>query len=334
MHVGKAYRFSEVIKWTSAEFALLFVIALTPVLLDRVFGDGFINFPADVVTILGGVAAFVIAFKNSATYQRTCNASKTYAGISAESQSFGYEIKNYFRTTNEVNFKQIKEIQSDLIGQHFAWLTLLRYTLRKEKVWESLHDSGNEQYMNYYEIPERKTPLEDALQQYLSQKKIEIIWSKKKPLTYCLLSQLDVLQECLKKGIITEHGFSVMSSSIKTLNTLQNDCIEIKEYPYPRNFASATKYLLYLFVTTLPFGLVTHFDNYHKNWRAIPISMLIGWAFIYLYKVGESSSNPFEGGANDIPIGSISRDIEIEMRETLGESDLPDALKPVNDILM
>jgi putative membrane protein len=51
-------------------------------------------------------------------------------------------------------------------------------------------------------------------------------------------------------------------------------------------------------------------------------------------KIGEATENPFEGSSNDVPMAAISRSIEIDLREMLGETDLPEPLKPVNNILM
>ena len=56
-----------------------------------------------------------------------------------------------------------------------------------------------------------------------------------------------------------------------------------------------------------------------KTWLNVPASLFVGWTFLILEKVGEASSNPFEGGANDVPISAIARRIEIELREMLGE---------------
>ena len=69
-------------------------------------------------------------------------------------------------------------------------------------------------------------------------------------------------------------------------------------------------------------------------WLTIPFSVLSGWVFLVLEQIGESTENPFEGNANDIPITQISRNIEIDLREMLGEKDLPEAIQPVNHILM
>ena len=56
--------------------------------------------------------------------------------------------------------------------------------------------------------------------------------------------------------------------------------------------------------------------------------------YVSLDQVGESSENPFEGGANDVPIAQICRWVEIELRETLQETDLPRLLSPRNQVIL
>jgi ion channel-forming bestrophin family protein len=68
-------------------------------------------------------------------------------------------------------------------------------------------------------------------------------------------------------------------------------------------------------------------------WLSIPFSALSGWIFTTMEKIGEASENPFEGSANDVPITTMSRNIEIDMLEIL---NIKHALKPhtaVNNIL-
>jgi putative membrane protein len=92
--------------------------------------------------------------------------------------------------------------------------------------------------------------------------------------------------------------------------------------------------LVKIFVVILPFGFFTYAQDLGKPagiahwtaWLNVPFSVLVGWAFVSLEKVGENSSNPFEGGANDVPISYIARRIEIEMRLMLGEAT---DLKPI-----
>ena len=69
-------------------------------------------------------------------------------------------------------------------------------------------------------------------------------------------------------------------------------------------------------------------------WFVVPFSVLISWVYTSLEQVGESTENPFEGAANDVPISQMSRTIEIDMREMLGETNLPPALQPKNNIVL
>ncbi|SDH17303.1 putative membrane protein [Mucilaginibacter gossypii] len=69
-------------------------------------------------------------------------------------------------------------------------------------------------------------------------------------------------------------------------------------------------------------------------WLVVPFSTLISWIYTSLEQVGESTENPFEGSANDVPISQMSRSIEIELREFLGEKDLPIELRAQNNIVM
>jgi putative membrane protein len=99
-----------------------------------------------------------------------------------------------------------------------------------------------------------------------------------------------------------------------------------------------------LFCILLPFGLLGEFDKLNDImtgflqgkmvWLVIPFSVLISWVYTSLEQVGESTENPFEGNANDVPISQLSRNAEIDIREMLGETDLPPALQPRNNIIL
>ena len=49
--------------------------------------------------------------------------------------------------------------------------------------------------------------------------------------------------------------------------------------------------------------------------------------------VGDYSENPFDGLGNDIPMLSICRTVEIDLKEMIGE-EIPDAIAPVDGVLM
>lgn len=68
-------------------------------------------------------------------------------------------------------------------------------------------------------------------------------------------------------------------------------------------------------------------------WLKFVIASVICWVFHTLDVVGEVAVNPFEGGANDIPVTQISL-IKIDMRDMLDEKELPEPIVAKNNILI
>lgn len=55
--------------------------------------------------------------------------------------------------------------------------------------------------------------------------------------------------------------------------------------------------------------------------------------YVVMEMIGDYSENPFEGLHNDIPMLAICRIIEIDLLQTIGETDIPKPIQPKNDIL-
>ena len=91
-----------------------------------------------------------------------------------------------------------------------------------------------------------------------------------------------------------------------------------------------------IFIFLLPFGLIPEFAELEGNsvWYSVPFSVLVSWVFLMMELIGDYSENPFEGMANDVPMLSICRTIEIDLRELIGDSNIPPKIEIKNDILM
>jgi ion channel-forming bestrophin family protein len=135
-----------------------------------------------------------------------------------------------------------------------------------------------------------------------------------------------------------------MQRSLREFFIQQGRSERIKDFPYPRQFAVISAIFVRLFCLLLPFGLLREFDKLNEGveglmsgrmvWLVIPFSVLISWMFTSLDRVGESTESPFEGNANDAPISQMCRAVEIDLREMLGETDLPRPLQPQNNIVL
>jgi putative membrane protein len=71
-------------------------------------------------------------------------------------------------------------------------------------------------------------------------------------------------------------------------------------------------------------------------WAAIPFAVIVSWVFHTMQRIGTVGENPFEGSANDVPISTIARGIEIDLREMLGESpeQIPQPLPTLHYVQM
>ena len=104
----------------------------------------------------------------------------------------------------------------------------------------------------------------------------------------------------------------------------------IKNTPFPRQYATISAIFIAIFVIMLPFGMIAEFRKLGDGmlWLVIPFNLVVSWVFTLMEYTGDVSENPFEGLLNDVPIRSIVRNIEIDLRDMLGETDLPEKIQP------
>lgn len=62
-------------------------------------------------------------------------------------------------------------------------------------------------------------------------------------------------------------------------------------------------------------------------------SRFIGFIFLALDKIGRDLETPFENLQHDISLTAISRNIEINLKQMIGEKEIPEPLAPVDGIL-
>ncbi len=72
----------------------------------------------------------------------------------------------------------------------------------------------------------------------------------------------------------------------------------------------------------------------YLGWFAIPVAYLVGMVFVLIEAIGWFLEDPFENTVMDTPMTAICRTIEINLREQLGETELPGKLEPVKGVLM
>jgi putative membrane protein len=91
----------------------------------------------------------------------------------------------------------------------------------------------------------------------------------------------------------------------------------------PRGYGYFAELLIQMFGVLLPLGLVQDLV-----WLTIPITVLVCLAFTLISEVGRVLEDPFTTFWPALPLSALSKTIEINLRERLGEEDLPPMPKP------
>lgn len=327
MHAGRQYSLREFLNWTRNEIYKLFLIAAIPTVLFQLFDWHWLAIPWVPIAMIGTAAAFIAGFRNTQTYSRVWEARQIYGSIVNQSRAWGIMVKDFVKD---------ETAHQPLIYRHIAWLTALRFQLRETRIWENTQKRYNIEYKRFYVVPEWQSKLEDELKPYITEKEADYVLQKKNRATHLIKLQSSHLKTLQANGQLDTLYHIEMENMLVNLYEQQGKCERIKNFPYPRQFSSINLFFIRLFTFVVPFGLLNEFQKLGDVyvWLNIPFSLIVTWVFMSLERVGEATENPFEGGANDVPITALSRTIEIDLREMLDETTLPPAITPVNNILM
>ena len=317
MNTSSHYKIQHFIPWTRQKIYKMLLLSIVPTALFYFLNWNWLAIPWVPVALIGTATAFISGFKNTQTYNRSWEARQIYGAIINSSRSFGIMTKDFVRSEN-----QEKELHKEIMYRHFAWLTALRFQLRETKSWENVKTKRyNREYLKYYKVPEWESTLDEELKPFLSENERQYILSTKNRATQILAQQSGHLKELNKQGIITDYNYVAFENQLKDLYDQQGKAERIKNFPYPRQFSSINLYFTNVLCFLIPLGFIGELSKHTEKlgdwfiWLAVPLSVLVGWIFLVLEQIGESTENPFEGNANDIPITQISRNIEIDLRE-------------------
>jgi putative membrane protein len=334
MYTKKIYTAFQMSMWTRYE-TILFLIVILAWVSGYYFLDlSWLKIPWTPLALIGTAVAFVIGFQNNAAYGRIWEARKIWGGIVNTSRTFGMFLQDMLtneHTETALSEGELKEEIKTLTYRHIGWMTALRFAMRAPKPWETtVNEKSNQEWG--IKPPEFTTKLEKELKPYISESDFEYVMSKNNKQTALLYLQSHHLRKLKEKGVVWEFSFLELEGVLQECFTLQGKSERIKNFPYPRQFATLNHFFMWIFVMFLPLSLVPQFAEIGVEfatthplvgdlfiWFSVPFYVVVAWIFHTMERIGRTGENPFEGTANDVPISTIARGIEIDLRQNLGE---------------
>jgi putative membrane protein len=310
MIVKRNFNPLRVINYVKAE--LIFSISLSSFayLLNR-YELISIKIPFSVSAILGSALAIFIAFRNNSSYSRCWEARGLWGGIVNSSRVLARLIITFadshsrqagYRPERSAAFKK------EMVYLCIAWAHALRLHLRRQSDWP-------------------------ALQPFLTEEDFkECMRSRNKP-NYLHLMAGRKIYAAMADGTLAGFDSFQLEGQLLALANYQGGCERIKNTPLLRQYDYFTRIFLYAFMLVLPFSLYPDLHKTTGTALLIPISLLISFIFAIIARVGEVNEDPFENRITDVPMSALCTTIETDLKEMLGEEDLPEPAAAENGFL-
>jgi len=332
MYIGKRFPFWGTVNWSKKYIFIFIIIDSIPILLYKILGWHWLAIPWQPIALIGIAVSFYLGFKNNSAYDRLWEARKIWGGIVNASRTFTVMSRDFI--TNEfardkISETELKTIHKSIVHRHVAWLKALTYQLRIPKPWE--HSAANEDLLRKEGGIHHNDDHFKKLEPYISSEEYKYLMTKGNKASHLLSLQSKELLKLKLDRQIDDFRHMELEKMVGEFYTLQGKSERIKNFPFPRQYATVTHIFVWIFLILVPFGMLNIFNgvgNLTSGWLVFPFAVLVSWVFILMEMIGEYSENPFEGLYNDVPISSMARDIEIDIRQMLDESELPEPLEP------
>ncbi len=245
-------------------------------------------------SLLGSALALLVTLRNNSAYARWLEARQLWGGIAHGSRTLARQVRLYL--PDDATGRSLVKLQ-------VAYAQALRCHLRRQEPWD--------------QIAHLVTP---ALRRRLD---------GSANLPDALLAEIAGQLATLRRdGLLDSVQLAAFDGTLASLSAMQGGTERIKSTPLPGQYSVFLRVFVRMFCILLPLAMVTDLG------LATPLgSTLAGFMFLALEQVGTNLENPFDNSVHDVPLTAITRTIEINLREGLGESSLPKPLEPVAGVL-
>ncbi|HZN12479.1 MAG TPA: bestrophin family ion channel [Blastocatellia bacterium] len=137
------------------------------------------------------------------------------------------------------------------------------------------------------------------------------------------------VRDAWQRGWVQDFHLIDLHATLTEMTNVQGGCERIKNTPIPLTYTYVSNKIVLAYCLALPFGLVETLG------AATPVVVIfISFTFLTLDRFGKLIEDPFCTTSSGLPLGALSRTVEVNLRQRLGERDLPPDVEPAKGVLM
>jgi putative membrane protein len=264
--------------------------------------------PPGAVSALSTALAIFLAFRNSSAYDRWWESRKLWGTLINSSRTFARQVMTFTTgewARKEFGTERLSSMRKLLVYRQIAFAHALRLMLRGQQA-----------------------EYRQTLEPFLPPDELERVVSSTNAPAMIIELQAETLRDAHHDGMIDNFRHVQFDGTLTSFTDVEGGCERIKNTPLPRPYDYYPRAFLWFYSILLPLSLASHL-----RWWTPAISVPISFLFLVLSNIGRNTEDPFENRIQDIPLTALCRTIERNLREALGEKDLPPPLQPVDGFL-
>ena len=259
-------------------------------------------------SLTGFALGIFLGFRNNTAYDRFWEGRKLWGSIVNTSRTFARQVLTILdvpRDATDAARAELVAAQHELVHLEVAYVAALRHHLRDQEPWQNLTE-----LLGAQAVAELRADVADG------------------NVPLAILHRIALrLGEARRRGWLDPLHVGVLEHALTSLTDCQGACERIKLTPIPYSYTVMMHRAVALYCGLLPFGLTESI-----GWATPLVVLAMSYVFFGLDAIGDEVEQPFGLDVNDLPLDSIARTIERNLRQRLGEP-LPPPHAANNNVL-
>jgi ion channel-forming bestrophin family protein len=290
MIVGTRGSILGLLAWQTRNMLLFATTAAVVYVAHRFLHTLWFKIPPLPVAVVGGALGIFISFRTNAAYARWWEGRQLWGRLINNSRTFATQVIAYAPAP----------LQRALIERHILYVHVVRCLLRDQDPWK------DEEVVRFSTDDQRA------------------VLAKASNAAHALIHEQHLaVTDAANKQELTEQRLDSFDRTFAAIIDVQGGCERIKRTPMPRAYTVFADTLTKAYGVLFPLAIVPELGI-----ATIPINVLVCIAFMMISEVGRVLEDPFTMFFNGLPLSALSRTIENNLRDRLGDKELLPMLQP------
>ncbi len=284
------------------------LLALAVTITHGAFFQLKITLTAIPFTLIGLPLAIFLGFRNTAAYDRYWEARKLWGELVFRSQNLARQCQSLISApeaaTPATAALGLSDVRVRMISRAIAYAYALRDRLRGRQP-------------------------DAAMERLLPAAEWQRLGGTSSDPAFLMMRMGDDLRECVREQRIDPCLAVTIDGTLSAMVASAAACERIRNTPIPFSYTLLLHRTAYLYCFLLPFGLVDTI-----GFMTPFVVGIVAYTFFGLDALGDEIEEPFGTSPNDLPLDAICRTIEISLKESIADPDLPPPITPKDYCLL